>query len=58
MVANGTDGIAVDHERSANLVERNRSHLNGDDGIDANCPPDASYAAGQITMTRNAATEW
>ncbi len=54
VLANGTDGIVVATRGTGNVVERNRSDLNGDDGIDVECP-DAFCAPGQATLTTNAA---
>ncbi len=53
MVANG-DGILVAAPGRANVVQRNRSHSNGDDGIDVNCR-NALCGPDQTTVTRDAA---
>lgn len=54
VVANGTDGVLVSTAGTANVVEGNRSHLNGDDGIDVDCW-EGQCAPGQATLTRNIA---
>ena len=50
----GTDGIFV-NSTAGDVVERNRSHENGDDGIDLQCRREALCASRRPTVASNAA---